>query len=143
MELQVCKHCRRIFNSHSGSNVCPNCGAGLDAAFKIVKRYIRSHPDASIVEVSEACEMSMEQIRQWIKEERIEYTKNSVIGIECERCGVSIRTGKLCLKCKVETVNTLKSVYVQKKEVTPDINTSGASGEKMRFLNKNNIKRDK
>lgn len=140
MEVQVCKHCRRLFQSVSGSNVCPNCYVGLEADFKTVKRYIRSHPNSTIVEVAEACEMEMAQIRQWIKDERIEYTKNSVIGIECEKCGVSIKTGRLCTACKNETTNILKSVYVKKK--VTDSEGKVEADTKMRFLNKNHDRKN-
>lgn len=138
MEVQVCKHCRRLYESVSGVNVCPNCYLALEADFKIVKQFIRSHPNASIFEVSESCKIDMEQIRQWIKDERIEYTKTSTVGIECEKCGAPIKTGRFCSLCKIDTVNTLKSAYTKKETVhTEEKDTDNA---KMRFLNKNHNK---
>ncbi len=139
MEVSVCKHCRRLFRSPLGGNACPACSVELEALFKMVKRYIRSHPDATIVEVSGACEVDIEQLKYWIKDERIEYTKSSAIGIECERCGVSIKTGRLCFGCKQETINTLKSVYVKKEVVETE--TEKPTHARMRFLNGNNIKK--
>lgn len=100
--------------------------------FKIVKKYIRSHENATVFEVSEACDMEIEQIKQWIKEERIEYTQNSKVGIECEKCGVLIKTGRLCLACKIGTVNTLKSAYVKKE--TEATSTKTDTEARMRFL---------
>lgn len=119
MELRVCKKCHRIFESTTAAIVCPYCSRELEAVFKIVKSYIRSHPEASIVEVSEACNTDMEQIKQWIREERIEYTKESVIGIECERCGKIIKTGRLCAECKGELLKNIQSLYVKKEFSQP------------------------
>ncbi|MBC7959822.1 MAG: flagellar protein [Vallitaleaceae bacterium] len=136
MEFKVCKRCRNIFKTTTEAITCPVCSVALEATFKLVKRYIRSHPNATIVEVSEATHTSIEQIKYWIKDERIEYTKSSVIGIECERCGVSIKTGKLCNTCRNETVNILKSVYVKKDPVRSDPHYD--ENTRMRFLNMNN-----
>lgn len=138
LEVKACKHCRRLFESASGAFVCPDCYLELEAMFKIAKKYIRSHPDSSIFEVSDACKIEVEQIKQWIKDERIEYTKDSRIGIECEKCGVLIKTGRLCEACKNETVNILKSAYTKTNIVgTEEKNIDNA---KMRFLNKSHNK---
>lgn len=131
IELRVCKKCHRLFESTTAAIVCPNCSRELEAVFKKVKSYIRSHPEASIVEVSEACNTDMEQIKQWIREERIEYTKESVIGIECERCGKTIKTGRLCAACKSELLNNIQSLYVKKEFVEPVLIKG-----KMHFINK-------
>ena len=140
MNLKTCDHCKRIFDSVLGNSVCPDCYTGKEMTFKMVRHYIRSHPDSNIFEVSRACNVEIEQIREWIKEERIEYTKDSQMGIECERCGTLIRTGKYCADCKRKVVTTLSSAYKEQpshEEKSDDLR-SLSKNEKMRFLNKKN-----
>lgn len=139
MEINVCRRCRKLFESITGSNICPNCSKELEGIFKVVKQYIRSHTDASIYEVAEACETDIELIKYWIKEERIEYTTESVTGIECERCGKAIRSGRLCVSCKTETIKNLSSAYV-KKPMT-DKNGNNIRDTRMRYLDKDNIRK--
>lgn len=140
MNLKTCDNCKRMFDSVMGNSLCPNCYTGKEATFKTVRHYIRSHPDSNIFEVSRACDVEIEQIRAWIKEERIEYTKDSQIGIECERCGVLIRTGRYCPDCKRKVATTLSSAYKeQPSQETMERSTNRLSkDEKMRFLNKKN-----
>lgn len=142
MNLKTCNVCRRIFDSLTGSSVCPNCYSGQDESFKKVRHYIRSNPNSTIFEVSEACDVELSQLRNWIREERIEYTKESSIGIDCERCGKMIRTGRYCDECKTEVYKKLNSVYKEQPNMDSikkdDRRLDLSKDERMRFLNKKN-----
>ena len=139
MDVRNCRSCGRIFNYIGGIPICPSCANKLEEKFAVVKKYIRDNPNAQLVEISEVTETPVTQIRQWIREERLSFTKDSVIGIECEGCGVTIKTGKYCERCKNEVMNSLNSAYhtqgtkeAQKEEKKSTIN-------KMRFLNRDKI----
>lgn len=140
MEIKTCNYCHRIFNSATGSSTCPNCFSRIEGKFKEVKQFIRKNPRATIVEVSEACEVTIGQVRDWIKDERIEYTKGSKIGIECEKCGVTILTGKYCDKCKNEINLSLKKIYNHLETNQLQYKKQQDPNNRMRFLNK---KKDK
>lgn len=135
MEIKNCKNCGRIFNYFTGERICPICQKKLDDQFDKVKDYIYEHPGAGIKEVSKECDVSISQIRKWVREERLEFSEDSLVGIECENCGVSIRTGRFCLSCKSKLANDLNSAYkkVDKQEKTQP---SGKRGHdhRMRYL---------
>ena len=87
--------------------MCQACRESLEGKFQEVKEYIRSHPGVGIPEVSKACDVEPSQIRQWLREERLEVTEDSPIFLTCEVCGESARedmmrfqNGKVvCLDC--------------------------------------------
>lgn len=135
MNIRNCRICGRIFNYVSGPTTCPACRDSLEAKFQEVKEYIRKHKGAGIAEVAEECEVDAGQIRQWLREERLEIAEDSPMYLNCESCGAPIRCGKFCEKCKGNMTRDLKDVLnagkpkpVVKKENKED------AGAKMRFL---------
>lgn len=135
MDVRNCAKCKRLFNYVSGRPICPNCKKDLEDEFTKVRDYIRNNPDAGIGEVAEVCEVDVKEIRQWIREERLSFTKDSAVGIECEKCGVNIRTGRFCDQCKKDVVDNLSSVYKENK-VEENPFAKQKTENKMRFLNK-------
>lgn len=131
MDVRNCRTCGRIFNYLSGPPICPNCQKALDEKFDIVKEYIYKNQNASVTEVASAGDVSVAQINQWIREERLSFSETSSIGIDCENCGTLIRTGRFCKSCKEELSRDLKAAY----PTSPTINRNKSSKDaKMRFL---------
>lgn len=113
MNVRNCRKCGRVFNYIAGQTICLSCRDKLEGKFKEVKEYVSEHRGCGINEVAEECDVDTGQIRQWIREERLEFTEDSMIGLACEICGASIRTGRYCEKCKAATLNGLNSVVKQ------------------------------
>ena len=125
MDVRNCKKCGSIFNYLSGPPLCPTCIRKLDDIFDEVKEYIYDHPRVDMKEVSEVFDVSVQQIRQWIREERLSFAEDSMIGIDCESCGVTIKTDafvnpartilqkdfKMCIK----SLNKSKSLLINGK----------------------------
>lgn len=110
MNVRNCKRCGRLFNYVTGVPLCMSCREENEKKFQEVKKYIEEHKHAGIQEVSQECEVEVKQIQQWIREERLAFADDSPIGINCEKCGTMIRTGRFCEKCKREMMNELGSV---------------------------------
>lgn len=108
MNVRNCRKCGRIFNYVMGPIVCPRCREEQEAKFQEVKRYVQDHHGADVIEVSEECDVDPAQIRQWIREERLQFAEDSPIRIACEGCGTMIRSGRFCDKCKMEMTNEFK-----------------------------------
>ena len=132
MNVRNCRKCGRIFNYVSGPPICMQCREALEAKFQEVKKYIQEHAHASIPEVSEACDVSTNQIQQWLRDERLELCEGSGITLQCEECGASIVTGRYCEKCKANMANRL-SDSIRKPEA-PKPQPKKDSRDKMRFL---------
>lgn len=136
MDVKNCRQCGRLYNYIGGSyrNLCPDCIAKLEDKFQVVKEYIEEHTGASIHEISVECEVSCKQIEQWIREERLTFADDSPIGIPCEICGVTIKSGRFCESCKLSMTQKLNSMYEGKKH---DACIKADRGNpRMRFLDK-------
>ena len=58
-----------------------------------VKKYVREHPNVDVKELSEEMDVSVRQINRWVREERLVFSDDSPVGLPCESCGVTIKTG--------------------------------------------------
>lgn len=112
MEVKNCRGCGRLFNYIGGGYMlCSVCMEELDKKFKTVKEYIKEHPKATMHEISEQNEVTIPQLERWIREERLTFADDSPIGIECENCGATIKSGRFCAKCKDTVAKGLGSLY--------------------------------
>ena len=91
MNVRNCKKCGKIFNYVSGPPICPQCKDALEEKFQEVRKYIQDNRHATIPEVSEACEVSTNQIQQWLRDERLELAEGSGITLFCEHWDVSAK----------------------------------------------------
>lgn len=133
MEILTCKRCGKLYNYIQGQRICPACQKEMDEKFKEVKKFIYEHPRVGIHELAETCEVSIAQINRWIREERLSFTDDSPITINCETCGAQIRTGRYCNSCKNHLTNQMAHAAGMNKE-KPRQEPRRAKENKMRFL---------
>lgn len=141
MDIRNCKSCGRIYNHVSGPNLCPSCAAALEEKFDAVKEYIYDHPRVGMQEVSEVFDVSIAQIKQWIREERLAFAEDSLIGLECEGCGVTIKTGRFCNECKEKLARGFRDLYTKAEDKTVKRTKDYKDNPKMRFLNQPSVKK--
>lgn len=134
MDVRTCRQCKRIFNYLSGPTICPSCREKLEEKFQEVKKYVEEHRGVNMHEVAEVCEVEVQQIRQWLKEERLELTEGSAAFLTCESCGISIRSGKYCDKCRNNLANNFQSFITKSKPAAPAPSKKDKENPKMRFL---------
>ncbi len=132
MDVRTCKSCKRIFNYLSGPVICPACVEKLEEKFKEVKDFIRENPHSSLQDVSEAKEVSVKQLKTWVREERLKFSDDSPVGIECMNCGAMIKYGKYCEACKGKMINNLSHAVVEEEPVVKVEKKS--DGNRMRFI---------
>ena len=116
MEVRACRSCKRLFNYIAGPVRCPACSEALEKKFQQVKSYIWDHKTATLQEISEANDVAVGQLRQWVREERLCFTDESPVGLECESCGATIKTGRYCANCKGKISNTLMSALPKEQK---------------------------
>lgn len=134
MEVRNCKGCGKLFNFMPGQPpLCPACLKQLDVKFEEVKQYVYDHPNANIQKVAEENDVTVNQIKKWVREERLAFSEGSGIGLGCESCGAMILTGRYCKKCKEKLGKTLSTAYEKPKEA-PKKKKEQDSSAKMRFL---------
>lgn len=135
MDVRNCKSCGRLFNFLSGPQICPECVRKLEDKFQQVREYIRDNPKVPIATIADENEVSVKQIKQWVREERLEFSEDSQMGLECENCGKTIRTGRFCEDCKGKMANEMEGA-IKKKVIEAPKPKNNRDGNKMRFLDK-------
>lgn len=138
MDVRTCRKCKKLFNYLMGPVICQTCRDHMEEEFKVVKTYIQDNPHVDIRTVSEECEVDVAQIRQWIREERLEFASDSIVGLNCDRCGKVIKTGKYCPECKAEMQKTFSNAIGLGHGTTaaPSKPAPEKNSPKMRFLEK-------
>ena len=109
MEVATCRGCGRLFNVISREKICPACKAALEDKFQEAKKYLDENPNTTVEVLSKEIEVSVKQIKDWIREERLAFREGSGCGITCEQCGTMILTGRFCDQCKQKIHNNLSS----------------------------------
>lgn len=139
MDARNCKKCGKLFNHAMGPVICPRCKESMEEKFQEVKKYVRDHPGCGIPEVSEECDVSQQQIKQWLREERLQFSDDSPVGLNCEKCGAMIRSGRFCDKCKSEMTHRLQHAYhpePQKAAPEPEKSKDYKDNARMRYLDR-------
>ncbi len=134
MEVINCRGCGRLYNAVGSSRkrLCPQCMNKLEEKFAQVKEFLRENPKSSIEVVSKENDVSVKQIKQWVKEERLTFVEGGASGITCEKCGKMIHTGRFCNECKFKIGNTLMSAIDKPIMEMPKKRTH--EKDRMRFL---------
>ena len=123
MELKNCEKCGRKFGAMSSETLCTKCSAeNIETDFKKVRDYLYDNPGASVREVSEETGVAERIILKLLKDERIEIIDENNGLLNCERCGVSIKSGKICDGCKNELAKDLMGAAktLRPEEKAPD-----------------------
>ncbi len=125
-----CSICgKRLPDTYEG-DYCPPC---LNIKLlREVKDFIREH-EVNEYQVAEHFDIPVKMVKEWIREGRIEYKKNTdngtITSVHCQRCGGPVTFGSLCPKClKLLNGNGTKG-YGQ---------ADRSKNEKMRFLDQDN-----
>lgn len=137
MEVKNCRGCGRLYNYMGGGYLlCQACMEELEEKFKQVKAYVEEHKGATMPEVADANDISVNQIERWIREERLSFGDDSPIGIDCEGCGTSIKSGRFCPACKDQLQRGFGNLYREEKPKIDRNSLRRDSTARMRFLDK-------
>jgi len=117
-----------------------DCKKQDEINFKRVKEYLYEHPGASLHEVSKELEISVQQIKMYLKEGRLEIVgENGNMFLECEKCGKSITTGRFCKECANEVTSDIKSVVSQMSSSAGSNEAKLKRERGMRYLTKDDM----
>lgn len=136
MEVKNCRRCRKLFNYIGGMPICPTCEKEIEDKFQEVKQYLRENPRASLAQIAEENETSIQQLKQWVREERLLFTDDSPVALECEKCGAIIRTGRFCKNCKGNLADSMQKAIHKPEPKLEKPKKAMHEKERMRFLDK-------
>ena len=135
MQVRNCRKCGCLFNYVTGPSICPACQKVVEEKFEEVKKYIQQNGRADMEDICRDCDVDTAQIQQWIRQERLQFSSDSPIKVNCEKCGKPIVGGRFCAKCKDEMARSLNQAMGLggvMTEAPPD--RTRKTSNRMRFL---------
>ena len=108
---RTCEKCGKAEPEYKGVGEykCSECGFVMYDDFGIVRNYLEAHRGATQSEVCHATGVSMETIRYFLKEDRLEIAQGSGVMMSCEICHAPIRSGRYCEACSKALENKRES----------------------------------
>ena len=135
-DIRNCRRCGKIYSHIGRVPLCNDCKQQDEEDFKRVKEYLYEHPKATIYEVSRELDISVQRIKSYLKQGRLE-----IIGdegnmvLDCELCGKSIKTGRFCEECTNALSKDIKSTVNEIRK--PGFGNTGTKIQGgMRYLHK-------
>jgi flagellar operon protein (TIGR03826 family) len=115
-DVRNCRRCGRLFNYIGGEPICSVCRQADEEEFQRIKKYLYEYPGATLSQVSTELEISVEKIKKFLRDGRLEIAgDNGNMILECEKCGKSIKSGRFCDECEREMASGFKSVASKMK----------------------------
>lgn len=99
MSLANCPRCNGLF-AKTMRDVCPACIKQEEEKLEMVQDYIKGHPNQSLKDVGEECEVEESMLMKWIQERRLILDLKSAGSTECEICGAPILGRRMCVACR-------------------------------------------
>jgi len=142
-DVRNCRKCGKIFNYIGGAPICPACREKEEENFQRIKKYLYENPGASLTQVSTELDVSIETIKRFLREGRLEIANDDGnLLLECENCGKAIKTGRYCPECERILASGFKSAADQMKLDLDSRGTTDRRSLGLRYLNKE-YERDK
>jgi hypothetical protein len=125
------------------SPVCPRCEKVDEENFNKVREYIKDDPLCNINELSEATEVPVKRILQFLREGRLEVTKGLSGELNCVKCGTVIEKGNFCDACTVKLNKEIREVYTPVQTLRKPVPKKESTREKQRMHTDKNAAHNK
>lgn len=98
----ICEHCGgEIRKVSEGKFQCKVCHEYSYDSFHKIREYLERSGARSITQIAEATGVPKESVEFFLKEGRLDISNNSIRFLKCEKCGMTISSGRLCDYCKL------------------------------------------
>ena len=149
MRVYTCRKCGKQYETAGFTDgLCDECLMEHLDKYHQVREYLWSHPGSTASEIATACECSVRQVMQWVKEDRFMLTDGSKVLLYCANCGAKITSGVYCAACKALAEKNQLAASQAERMIQRLNNMHGVSMNhpqpkdgKMRFLSGDDKKR--
>lgn len=142
-DVRNCRRCGKLYNHIGGEPICPVCRQQDEEDFKRVKEYLYDNPGASMSQISSELEISIERIKRYLREGRLEIlNEEGNLFLECEMCGKAIKSGRFCEECERSLSRDLRFTASQMNQKISDSPETRAGSSMLRYLHKEVKKTD-
>lgn len=123
-EGTTCALCKKNYVHHK-DDICRHCQADADEAFFRIRDYLRDHPNADALELSEQLILDERVVLFLIDSGRLETVKNVS---RCTVCGSAVIGMPLCMQCRTNMSRSLdqaRQSLISRGAVDPDTGGKG------------------
>ena len=141
--IVICKKCSGIVRYRGGGvYVCEDCGNEVLDDYGKVRQFLEKRGPSNILEISAGTGLDRSVVNKFLKEGRLEVSPYSTVELVCSRCGMPIRYGEYCSKCRPEVEERIARNH---KRGVYNTLQDGIMGDqsRMRFLNNDDDKKKK
>lgn len=75
MQVNVCKHCCKVFKSRYKTYRCEDCKQKDEDYFDDIESYLKEFPNSNALQISEALGITAFQVLHYIKEGRLNVSR--------------------------------------------------------------------
>lgn len=102
MSLMNCKRCGKLIPKVP-TGLCTQCVNEEQDEYRLVRDYVRKHPEARVMQVSRETGVSVARIYELVRQGKlVALSPESDLAVECVICGKRIVTGQVCKQCQRE-----------------------------------------
>ncbi|MBE5960201.1 MAG: hypothetical protein E7256_02245 [Lachnospiraceae bacterium] len=131
-----CPKCGTAYqNAILGIYVCDKCGHEEANSFGKVRSFLEQNGKAPAVVISDATNVPVKKINEFLRQGRLEIPEGSHVYIKCEKCNSDIRFGRYCSECALLICKQL-NVALCANEIGEKPKAAG----KMQFFQKHHIR---
>jgi uncharacterized protein len=124
-EVKNCKMCGKIFQGNEITEVCKDCITNEDSDFSRIRDFLYEHPHSSIYDVATSLNITINIIKHYLRDGRIEIVEKDNQFLTCTTCGKPIHSGWYCDDCLKRPSNDpkpLRNNDLSDKQHPPDKN---------------------
>lgn len=71
MYVNICKHCKKVFESKFRQFSCKTCSQKDSDMFDQIEAYLKKYPNSSAIQIAEGLEISAYEVLKFIEEGRL------------------------------------------------------------------------
>lgn len=75
MQLNMCKHCHKVFYNNQKLSTCENCKNRDDELFGRIEEYLMKYPNSNAIQISEGLKIQAYEVLSFIDEGRLTIAK--------------------------------------------------------------------
>lgn len=129
-ESKTCALCKKNYVAEKGE-ICRHCQAEADDAFFRVREYLREHPTADALELSEQLVLDERIVLHLIDSGRLEMVNANIS--RCSVCGRAVIGMRLCMACRNNMSRSLdeaRKALIARGAVDPETSAAQRGKEK-------------
>lgn len=111
----TCSRCGRLFTPSGFTSLCIDCLKQDMETFDRIREYLYENPCAHMFDVATNTHVSINTIKKYLREGRLEIVEDNNQFLKCIKCGTPIKAGNYCDACSSKANHDFKTLFKGKQ----------------------------